>query len=127
MSEVRWLGSGRQRLSGGSTIMYSGPRKKREHGVAIILSGKMSKYIVNWKPINPRLITKRLNGDHAKTTLIACYVSTIKEEFYNDLNATIKEAPLHDLLCLAGDCNAKVGNDRIHCPEAMGNNGLGTR
>jgi len=39
-------------------------------------------------------------------TLIACYAPTndaedkIKEEFYNDFNATIKGAPLHNIICV---------------------------
>ncbi|XP_065582594.1 uncharacterized protein LOC136041763 [Artemia franciscana] len=78
-----------------------------------------------------RIITARFAGNNAKLTLVACYAPTndaddvTKDSFYNTLQAVAKDIPSHDLTCVAGDFNAKVGNDKSYCPEVLGSKGLG--
>lgn len=38
LSEVRWTGFGKETLDNGQTIIYCGPEKKREAGVAMLMS-----------------------------------------------------------------------------------------
>ncbi|KAK2704013.1 hypothetical protein QYM36_017673, partial [Artemia franciscana] len=111
LSEVRWTGAGRQNLDMGYTILHSGLEKIKE---AV-----------------ERIITARFAGNNAKLTLVACYAPTndaddvTKDSFYNTLQAVAKDIPSHDLICLDGDFNAKVGNDKYYCPEILGSEGLG--
>ncbi|KAK2718062.1 hypothetical protein QYM36_006751 [Artemia franciscana] len=131
LSEVRWTGAGRQNLDMGYTILHSGLGKNKEAGVAIMLSKPASKALTKWTPINERIITARFAGKNAKLTLVACYAPTndaddvTKDSFYNILQAVAKDIPSHDLICFAGDFNAKVGNDKSYCPEVLGSEGLG--
>ncbi|XP_065577531.1 uncharacterized protein LOC136038388 [Artemia franciscana] len=131
LSEVRWTGAGRQNLNMGYTILHSGLEKNQEAGVAIILSKPASKALTKWTPINERIITARFTGNNAKLTLVASYAPTndaddvTKDSFYNTLQAVAKDIPSHDLICFAGDFNAKVGNDKSYCPEVLGSEGLG--
>ena len=41
------------------------------------------------------------------------------------MQAVTKDIPKHDVLCVVGDLNAKVGADRKYCPEILGLHGLG--
>ena len=58
-------------------LLYSG-RKDNEHqaGVAILIKGEVSKSMIEWKPINERIITARFHSRFAKLTTIVCYVPT---------------------------------------------------
>ncbi|XP_065576374.1 uncharacterized protein LOC136037582 [Artemia franciscana] len=42
-----------------------------------------------------------------------------------DVTAVAKDIRSHDLICFAGDFNAKVGNDKSYCPEVLGSEGFG--
>ena len=59
--ECRWSGSGRIKTQTGETIVYSG-RDDGVHqsGVAIIMSKEVAQCLVNWRPINDRIIKARL-------------------------------------------------------------------
>ena len=64
VSERRWTGAGRQRTGTGETVLYSG-RDDNMHfeGVAIILKKRLEKSLIQWKPVNSRIIKVRLRAD----------------------------------------------------------------
>ncbi|XP_065565735.1 uncharacterized protein LOC136030594 [Artemia franciscana] len=41
------------------------------------------------------------------------------------LHLVTKDVPRHDVICVVGDLNAKVGADRQYCPEVLGPRSLG--
>ncbi|XP_025108813.1 uncharacterized protein LOC112572996 [Pomacea canaliculata] len=132
VSESRWTGSGRVKTQTGETVLYSGREDNQHHeGVAIILRKGTDKCLIEWKPINSRLITARVRGRHGNMTLIQCYAPTndgddeAKDTFYDQLQAEVSAAPHHDLLIVMGDMNAKVGNDNTHVQRTMGRHGCG--
>ena len=124
-------GAGNQNLKKGCTILHSGTDKKKEAGVAIMLSKSASRAVMKWTPINERIIVARFASSQAKLTVVACYAptndadETSKDDFYNTLQAVAKDIPRHDLVCFVGDFNAKVGSDKSYCPEVLGSQGLG--
>ena len=132
VSEARWIDSGKRTLSSGHTILYSG-RTDNQHrgGVAIIVTRKVEKTLLEWKPINDRLLKARFNSKFAKLTVIACYAPTedaeeeIKDEFYDQLEEEIRTTPRHDVLMVVGDLNARVGKENIGRERAMGTEGFG--
>ena len=132
MSEARWIDSGKRTLSSGHTILYSG-RSDNQHrgGVAIIVTRKVEKTLLEWKPINDRLLKARFNSKFAKLTVIACYAPTedaeeeIKDEFYDQLEEEIQTTPRHDVLMVVGDLNARVGEENTGRERAMGTEGFG--
>ncbi|XP_025078691.1 craniofacial development protein 2-like [Pomacea canaliculata] len=132
VSESRWTGSGRVKTQTGETVQYSGREDNQHHeGVAIILRKGTDKCLIEWKPINSRLISARVRGRHGNMTLIQCYAPTndgddeAKDTFYDQLQAEVSAAPNHDLLIVMGDMNAKVGNDNTHVERTMGRHGCG--
>ena len=133
VSESRWTGSGRQRTGTGETVLYSG-RDDNMHfeGVAIILKKGREKSLIEWKPINSRLIKVRLRGRHNNMSIIQCYAPTNdggeedKNLFYEQLQAELEEIPQHDVIIVMGDMNAKVGDDNLGVERTMGRHGCGT-
>ncbi|CAG5117123.1 unnamed protein product, partial [Candidula unifasciata] len=133
ISESRWTGFGQSTTGTGETIIYSG-RDDNLHsaGVALILKKGIHKHLIEWHPINERIMTARFNGKHAKLTVIQCYAPTNeaededKETFYRRLQEVVDKVPAHDILCIMGDLIAKVGNNNLNRELSMENQGCGT-
>ena len=89
ISESRWCGSGKFILTTGETIVYSGRDDEvHQHGVAIMLNKDAAKALINWTPIDERIIRARFHSRYVKLTLIHVYASTndtdeeVKDHFY---------------------------------------------
>ena len=113
ISESRWTGSGRYRTRTGETVLYSGLDDNKHHeGVAIILKKGMEKCLIEWKPINSRLMIVRMKGKHINTTIIQCYALTndsekqSKDAFYEQLQAELESVPRHEMKIVMGECES---------------------
>ena len=75
ITEARWTGSGKQNLNTGEEIVWSG-RKDNNHqeGVALIIDRKYSNTLLQWKPVNQRLLYVRLNSKHVNLSIIIAYM-----------------------------------------------------
>ena len=134
ISESRWCGSGKLLLNTGETILYSGRDDDiHQHGVAIMLSREAARALINWTPIDERIIRARFHSRHVKLTLIHAYAPTndadeeTKDHFYEKLQVIVEKTQKHDILVITGDLNAKVGNDVEGYERVMGKHGIGTR
>ena len=134
VSESRWTGSGKITTATGETVLYSGREDGLHYdGVAIILKKGVDKCLLEWKPINSRLLKIRLKGKQVNTTLIQCYSPTNeaeeeeKDNFYEMLQKEMETVPRHDLTIVMGDLNAKVGGDNTYSPRTMGRHGCGVQ
>ena len=100
-------------------------------GVVIIMKKGMEKYLMEWKPVNSRIIQARLKGRQTNLSIIQCYAPTNdsndrdKEAFYEQLQATLENVHRRDLLLVMGDLNAKVGSDNMNFERVMGREGCG--
>ena len=69
---------------------------------------------------------------YTKLTVIICYApiedaeEADKDTFYDQLQAVTDEVPIHDLLIVLGDPNARLGNNNIGRHRVMGKHGIGT-
>ena len=92
ISECRWIGAGRMKLSSGETVLYSG-RDDDQHmqGVAIMMTPEATKALIEWSPINERIIKARFYSKFVRLTTIHVYAPTNdadeerKEDFYGKL------------------------------------------
>ncbi|XP_071150457.1 craniofacial development protein 2-like [Mytilus edulis] len=132
ISECRWTGFGKNLTNTGDTIIYSGRKDdKHQGGVAIILNKSASKSLIEYNPVNERIITARLNTRPIKTSIIQVYSPTneadkeIKIEFYEMLQAEIEKISKKDLTIIMGDFNAKVGQDNSGFERMIGKQGCG--
>ncbi|XP_062611962.1 uncharacterized protein LOC134273760 [Saccostrea cucullata] len=132
VSETRWTGKGSKQLVSGHQILYSG-RTDEHHsrGVAIITTKEVYRSLLEWKPVNERIITARFNSAFAKLTVVVCYAPTDDAEddekvsFYDSLQEIVDNTPSHDVLLILGDLNAKVGKSNQGRESIMGKQGLG--
>ena len=98
-----------------------------------MMSKEASKALMEWKPVNERIITARFFSKYIKTSVIQVYAPTEdaeeedKEDFYEQLQATFNQLPKHDVKLITGDLNAKVGADPSGFEDIMGNHGVGER
>jgi len=119
LSEVRWTGHGKIKLSDGDTIVYSGHETLHHRGVAIVIPRRHEKTLIEWEPIIDRIIKARFESKFCKLTIIQVYAPTnetedeAKDIFYETLQATMDKTPRHDMMIIIGDLNAKVGQDNI--------------
>ena len=113
--DCRWTGFGRTSSTTKEQIIYSGKEGVHKNGVAIILSEKAAKSLIQWKPISDRIITARFYSKHIKTTIIQVYApqngldDNEKDEFYEQLQKVYETVPKHDSIIVLGDLNAKIG------------------
>ena len=108
--------SWRRILASGHTIFYSGHTYNLHRGgVAVIVTRKVEKILLEWKPVNDRLMKVTFNSKFAKLTIIACYAPTEeaeeeeKDEFYEQLEEEIRTTPRHGVLMVIGDFKARIG------------------
>ena len=85
------------------TLFYSG-RIDNLHrgGVAVIVTRKVETILLEWKPVNDRLIKVRFNSKFAKLIIIAFYAppeeaEEHKYELYEQLEEEIRTTPRHDV------------------------------
>ena len=73
----------------------------------------------------------RFNSKYTKLTVITCYApmedapEAKRDLFYEQLQQVIQELPSHDVLCVTGDFNARVGNDNDGRDNIVGKKGGG--
>ena len=73
---------------------------------------------MKWNPIRDRISIARFYSKYLKMTVTQIYSPTNdtsgedKDTFYELLQKEIDATPLHDLLIMLSDANAKVGSNR---------------
>ena len=89
--------------------------------------------MLEWQPVNERIIRARFYSGFIKTTVIQIYAPTEnssdeeKDTFYDQLQSVYDKTPKHDVKIIMGDFNAKVGMDNSGHEDAMGKHGLGVK
>ena len=93
---------------------------RRGGGVAIVLRGRaLSAWRSvgsQWRPISSRLAVAQLQTESCRLHVIVCYAPTFhskreaKENFYDEMQATLRSISEADRYVLLGDFNARVGS-----------------
>lgn len=96
------------------------------YGVGFVVRGNLRDSVIGWVPVNERICVIRLRGTFYNTSIICAYaptdvssnlsahqLGTLKDTFYDQLDAAFDACPKHDAKYLVGDFNAKIGRERI--------------
>ncbi|XP_066302904.1 uncharacterized protein [Branchiostoma lanceolatum] len=108
-----------------------GSNEPREHGVGFAVKNTLLRMVEPGSNGSARLLTLRLNTTKGPITLVSVYAPTlaatpeVKDEFYENLTATIRNIPSDGQLVLLGDFNARVGDDHESWPACLGKFGVG--
>lgn len=132
LQEVRWHGTGESE-AGGYTFLWSGPPESSPHraGVALALDRQARKALINWQPVNDRLLVANFRHSFGQLSVVAAYAPTedapdqVKDEFYVRMEQSLALTKNNLLLCL-GDFNAVSGPARAGCESVIGPFGSGT-
>lgn len=121
-TDIRWTswdsvkleGFGELRTTYGETILYSGA-EEHHRGVGLILTKSGRQSLIEWNPVNDRIISARFFSRFIRTTIIQIYSPTNEQ-----LQREIAKVPKHDILLIMGDENAKVGTENEGWERVMG-------
>ena len=89
VSEVRWTGCGNMKLSTGEQFIYSGSLEENathHKGVGIMMTRNTEKALIEWEPMNERIIRARFNARFRNVSVISVYAPT------NDTNRNEKDS-----------------------------------
>uniref|UniRef100_A0A0L8HRT3 Endonuclease/exonuclease/phosphatase domain-containing protein n=1 Tax=Octopus bimaculoides TaxID=37653 RepID=A0A0L8HRT3_OCTBM len=119
LCKTMWIDNGQTKLASGKTIIYSGhkdDKARHTRGVALMLTKKAVKALIEWQPINERLILAKFRTSDKQIflTIVMCYAPT------NDADELAK------LIMVMGDFNANIGNINLGYEAIMGKHGLGS-
>ncbi|XP_063435764.1 craniofacial development protein 2-like [Mytilus trossulus] len=95
ISESRWKGSGETKLQSGATVIYVGDDEHQVKGVVIMMNERAKKSLMEWTPINKRMLKARFYSKYKKLTVIQAFAPTNdakeeeKEEFYQPLQDNV--------------------------------------
>lgn len=130
ISEARYKNSGSITTTSNHHFIYSGNSKTHTNGVGILMTKVAKKALIEWNPISERIILARFHSKLRNTTIIQCYAPTEaaeereKDQFYEQLQATLLKSHKNDIKIILGDFNAKVGNNNSNNTQVMGKEGL---
>ncbi|RXN37861.1 LINE-1 retrotransposable element ORF2 [Labeo rohita] len=99
---------------------------KGQGGVGILMNSRLSKSLISTEKISERIMVAHFAGNPV-TTLIIAYAPTEdksdseKDKFYEDLQKCTKDIPIHNVLIILGDFNARIGKDNhLSNPKTIG-------
>ena len=114
---VRWKNFGEMSTPEDHKIFFNGSEDRHEHGFGFLIHKDTVYPIMGCRPVSSRLITIRLKASPFNITIIQTYASTTDydddgiEDFYDQLQEVIDQAPKKDILVVQGDWNANTGED----------------
>ena len=117
VSEVRWTGAGKINDTD-RTFYYSGG-ETHERGVGIMVSKRISKCVLDYWAISPRVILIKVKGHPFNMNIIEAYAPTQErpedevDDFYEQLEQALRQCKSQEITITMGDFNAKVGKERF--------------
>ncbi|KAK3562735.1 hypothetical protein QTP86_006512 [Hemibagrus guttatus] len=127
LASTHSLGSGTQLLERGWTLFFSGvPHgERRRAGVGLLIAPQLSCHVLEFSPVNERVVSLRLRVRDRCLTVVSAYGPNGSVEyptFLETLRGVLEGAPTGDSIVLLGDFNAHVGNNSDTWRGVIGRN-----
>ena len=120
-------------MAGGDTYYWSGHSEgSHAWGVAGAVSKKQTPMIIEVKPVNERIMRRRICHSLGIISLVSIYAPmeasdlTVKDAFYAALESVVDQCSRQDTLLVLGDFNASTGTDRDGYETCVNPHGSGT-
>ena len=129
IAETHWTEEGKI-IQENHTIISSGGKKHR-NGVGIVMKNSVAKSMMAFWAISDRVVKMKLEAKPFNFNVMQVYAPTQDhdgekiEKFYQEIQNGIKYAKSDNVICIMGDLNAKVGDERYQ--NTVGMHGLGRR
>ena len=129
IAETHWTEEGKI-IQENHTMIYSGGEKHR-NGVRIVMKNSVTKSMMGFWAISDRVIMMKLEAKPFNINVMQVYAPTQDhdgeetEKLYQEIQSDIKYAKSDEVICIMGDLNAKVGDER--CQNIVGVHDLGRR
>ncbi|KAK3546853.1 hypothetical protein QTP86_003744 [Hemibagrus guttatus] len=128
LASTHSLGSGTQLLERGWTFFVSGvPHGERcRAGVGLLIAPQLSRHVLEFSPINKRVVSLRLRAGDRCLTVVSAYGPNGSVEyptFLETLRGVQEGALTGDSIVLLWDFNAHVGNNSDTWRGVIGRNG----
>ena len=130
LSETRLIDSGMNPSDDNYTLYNSGGQQ-HEHGVGLLVKKSVAKSLLGVVCVSKRNILAKFKGAPFNMSILQTYAPTSDyseeeiEEYYEEVNKTLKTVKSDEILIVMGDLNAKVGKEKYE--TIVGNHGLGKR
>ena len=115
------------------TFFWQGkePEEHRIHGVGFAVRNSILTSVEPPSKGTPRILSLRLSTSSGLVNILSIYAPTLcspaeaKDEFYEELENTVREIPETEHLFMLGDFNARTGDDYNSWPRNIGHFGVG--
>ena len=132
IQETKWKGNSARKIGEGYKVYYAGESTKK-NGVGIILHPDVQEQVTEVKRVNDRLMGMKIIRDGKIWHIVSAYApqqgcrDEEKEEFREKLEEYIESIAQTELIVIAGDMNAHVGESSNGYEGAHGGMGFGRR